>query len=118
MILWYLTQYYYYASCILVISISMVVWQTWEVQSNIRRLSDMAFYELPVQVFRKGMWMSLISSDLIPGDVIEVPERASMPCDAILLEGSAVVSEAMLTGESVPVIKAPLPSLDERYNIE
>ena len=41
-----------------------------------------------------------------------------MPCDAILLEGAAVVSEAMLTGESVPVIKAPLPDSDEIYNIE
>jgi len=35
-----------------------------------------------------------------------------MPCDAILLEGMAVMNESMLTGESVPVIKSDLPQSD------
>lgn len=35
-----------------------------------------------------------------------------MPCDAVILEGMAVTNEAMLTGESVPVIKNELPRSD------
>jgi cation-transporting ATPase 13A3/4/5 len=49
------------------------------------------------------------SSDLVPGDVIEIPENTAMPCDLILLTGQCIVNESMLTGESIPVIKNSLP---------
>ena len=49
------------------------------------------------------------SADLVPGDVIEIPENTAMPCDMILLTGSCIVNESMLTGESIPVIKNALP---------
>jgi cation-transporting ATPase 13A3/4/5 len=49
------------------------------------------------------------SSNLLPGDVIEVPNKTILPCDLILLSGVAIVNESMLTGESVPVIKNGMP---------
>ena len=49
------------------------------------------------------------SKELVPGDVMVVPEGTSLPCDLILLTGSAIVNEAMLTGESIPVLKASIP---------
>ena len=39
-----------------------------------------------------------------------------MPCDLILLNGSAVVNESMLTGESIPIIKSSLPYNDNFYS--
>ena len=51
------------------------------------------------------------STELVPGDVIIVPERANLPCDLILLTGSAIVNESMLTGESIPVMKSSLPTI-------
>ena len=60
---------------------------------------------------------TLQSGELVPGDIIEVPSYKKLPCDAILLSGLCVVNEAMLTGESVPVVKAELPRVDkEIYN--
>ena len=51
------------------------------------------------------------STDLVPGDVIMVPEGINLPCDLVLLTGSVIVNEAMLTGESVPVMKCSIPSV-------
>lgn len=42
----------------------------------------------------------VLSTDLVPGDVIVVPLRGMiMPCDAVLLSGTCIVNESMLTGK-------------------
>jgi P-type E1-E2 ATPase len=59
---------------------------------------------------------SLDSSHLVPGDVIEIPENCSIPCDLCLLTGSCIVNEAMLTGESIPVIKNSIPYTNDIFD--
>ena len=57
------------------------------------------------------------SSQLVPGDVVIVPNDCLMPCDFVLLNGQCIVNESMLTGESVPVIKsALLPDSQTTYD--
>ena len=51
------------------------------------------------------------SKALVPGDVIVVPEGLSLPCDLVLLTGTVIMNESMLTGESCPVIKSSLPNI-------
>ena len=49
------------------------------------------------------------SEHLVPGDVVVIPPQGCMmQCDAVLLQGNAIVNESMLTGESVPVTKTPI----------
>lgn len=48
--------------------------------------------------------------------MIEIPENTAMPCDLVLLTGSCIVNESMLTGESIPVIKNSLPFTNDLYN--
>ncbi|XP_032003642.2 probable cation-transporting ATPase 13A4 isoform X1 [Hylobates moloch] len=55
----------------------------------------------------------LESRVLVPGDLLILTgNKVLMPCDAVLIEGSCVVDEGMLTGESIPVTKTPLPKMD------
>jgi P-type E1-E2 ATPase len=58
------------------------------------------------------------SADLVPGDVIEIPENCSIPCDLCLLTGTCIVNEAMLTGESIPVIKNSIPYTNDIFDPE
>jgi cation-transporting P-type ATPase 13A2 len=54
-----------------------------------------------------------MSSDLVPGDILEISSHGGgMYCDAVLLEGQAIMNESMLTGESVPITKTAAPRED------
>ncbi|KAJ1950299.1 hypothetical protein FBU59_000746, partial [Linderina macrospora] len=108
-VLWCFDNYYYYATCILVISISGILETLIETKRNTRKIKEMAHFSCPVRILRDGLWRDGIAEDLLPGDVFEVvPSMHTLPCDAVLLEGDCIVNESMLTGESVPVAKTPV----------
>jgi cation-transporting ATPase 13A3/4/5 len=49
---------------------------------------------------------------------VEIPENKTIPCDIILLSGQCIVNEAMLTGESIPVIKNAIPMTQDIYDLK
>ena len=75
----------------------------------------MAHYVCDVDVKRKEDDLitkkKIESLDLVPGDVIKIPEGTVLPCDLILISGTCIVNESMLTGESVPVFKNSIPEV-------
>lgn len=111
-----------YAYCILFISVAGVTENLYETISNINSIRKLAHYSCQVRVNRRESLdsrpelKSVSSDDLVPGDVIVVPDNCLMPCDMILLTGSCIVNESMLTGESVPVIKNCLLPTTEVYD--
>jgi len=109
-ILWSLDEYYYYATCILVISAVSVASTIISTKETMRRLREMAKFVCDVRVLRSGFWRYIPSSDLVPGDIYEAsdPSLTIFPCDSVLLAGDCIVNESMLTGESVPVSKNPV----------
>lgn len=58
-------------------------------------------------VERDGRWLALPVESLMPGDVFRVRPGESIPVDGEVIEGESSVDEAMLTGESMPVLKVP-----------
>ncbi|KAF1419011.1 Cation-transporting ATPase 13A2, partial [Spheniscus humboldti] len=139
-VLWVCDTYYYYAACIFLISTISLGLSLYETRKQSATLQNMAKISVGVRVRRpsggerdardeQGLQarscsclstaalfffpeeMVVSSADLVPGDCISLPADGMLvPCDAVLLTGECMVNESMLTGESVPVMKTPLPA--------
>ena len=56
-------------------------------------------------VWRDGEKTSVLTSELVPGDIIELSTGARVPADVRLISVSGLkVDQSMLTGESEPVV--------------
>ncbi|NXD01666.1 AT132 ATPase, partial [Certhia familiaris] len=112
MVLWVCDAYYYYAACIFLISTFSLGLSLYETRKQSCTLRNMARMSLHVRVRQpSGEELLVSSAELVPGDCIRVPAAGSLlPCDAALLTGECMVNESLLTGESVPVMKTPLPA--------
>uniref|UniRef100_A0AAV2JVL0 Cation-transporting ATPase n=1 Tax=Knipowitschia caucasica TaxID=637954 RepID=A0AAV2JVL0_KNICA len=113
-ILWSAEDYYYYATAIVFMSVISIATSLYTIKRQYVMLRDMVAAHSVVRVSRcrgdKEVEQAM-STELVPGDVIVVPANGMiMPCDAALVQGTCIVNESMLTGESVPVTKTSVPS--------
>ena len=112
-LLWLLDEYWNYALLTLAL---LVLLEAQMVNRRIRDLRELRNIKPPIvnlQVKRDGKWIASDSSRVVPGDLVMLevgtsPDGTPIPCDLLLLKGAALVNEAMLTGESVPVLKEPI----------
>ncbi|XP_068612938.1 polyamine-transporting ATPase 13A3-like [Brachionichthys hirsutus] len=113
-ILWTVDEYYYYAMAIVVMSVISIATSLYTVKKQYVMLRDMvsAHSIVRVSVCRANNDIEeILSTDLVPGDLLVIPSSGTiMPCDAVLVSGTCIVNESMLTGESVPVTKTDLPN--------
>ena len=57
---------------------------------------------LEPSVFIPSDFSDLADHELVPGDVISIPANGCvMTCDAVLVAGTCIVNESMLTGRSI-----------------
>uniref|UniRef100_A0A8C1XYX6 ATPase 13A3 n=1 Tax=Cyprinus carpio TaxID=7962 RepID=A0A8C1XYX6_CYPCA len=113
-ILWCTDEYYYYAMAIVIMSVISIATSLYTIKKQYVMLHDMVATHSTVRVtvYRgENETEEALSTDLVPGDVIVIPSNGTvMPCDAVLVCGTCIVNESMLTGESVPVTKTDLPN--------
>src|ERR1700722_17868597 len=57
---------------------------------------------LNASVRRDGAWATLPAAELVPGDTVKLSLGAVVAADVRLTEGSVLLDQSMLTGESVP----------------
>ncbi|XP_032579868.1 probable cation-transporting ATPase 13A3 isoform X2 [Drosophila sechellia] len=111
-ILWFTYDYYYYACVILLMSIFGITVSVLQTKKNQDLLQKTVYNTGNAWVVdHKGLSKELPTRAIVPGDIIEIPSSGcTLHCDAILISGNCILDESMLTGESVPVTKTPLPS--------
>jgi len=125
--LWLLDEYWTFTMWNIVTVIMLESSTVWQRSRTQAMLGGMAPAPTIVHVFRCGKWDTVISHDILPGDIISItpkrnaatspaaPNNAAediIPCDCLLLRGSAVINEASLTGESVPQMKEAVGAAD------
>ncbi|OMJ82558.1 hypothetical protein SteCoe_16723 [Stentor coeruleus] len=115
-ILWCTEEYYWYAIAIFFIMCITLTVNIIFVQSNLRKIKELATFITNINVLRNGNIETISSYDLVPGDIVIITDNLTFPCDLILLSGFCLVNETMLTGESQPVMKEALPEINNVYN--
>src|SRR3989338_7859072 len=69
----------------------------------IRRLMDLK--PAMARVIRNGIEMEISAEQVMVGEILIIKPGEKIPTDGIVIEGSSLVNESMLTGESMPVEK-------------
>jgi len=106
--LWMLDEYWYYSLFTLFMLVAFESTVVWQRQRTLSEFRGMSIKPYDIYVYRTNKWIEIQSDKLLPGDLVSVgrtKEDSGVACDMILVEGSAIVNEAMLSGESTPVLK-------------
>ncbi|QFZ26932.1 putative manganese-transporting ATPase [Clavispora lusitaniae] len=106
--LWCMDEQWYYSLFSLFMLVSFEMTTVFQRRTTMGEFQSMGIKPYDVYVYRDKKWVQLQTDQLLPGDVISVTrtnEESALPCDLLLLDGTAIVNEAMLSGESTPLLK-------------
>ncbi|KAH9131452.1 hypothetical protein LEN26_007694 [Aphanomyces euteiches] len=112
-------EYMYYSLLTLAMLVIFECTVVKQRQRNMELLRQMRRPPIRLYVYRAKKWQQMSCRSLVPGDICSIgrPKRVLrsddvseqvVPCDLLLLQGSCVVNEAMLSGESIPLRKEAL----------
>jgi Ca2+-transporting ATPase len=89
---------------IVVLNALFGIYQEAKAEESIAALKKMSVAK--VRVLRDGIEQEITSNLIVPGDICIVEEGVKIPADAVIVESiNLEINEAVLTGESLPVIK-------------
>ncbi|KAG0676255.1 hypothetical protein C6P40_001277 [Pichia californica] len=115
--LWLMDEMWYLSIFSLFMLFSFEASSVYQRKSTMTEFQSMGIKPYDIWVYRDKKWIEIKTDQLLPADVVSVVrtphEDLSIPCDMLLLQGSCIVNEAMLSGESTPLLKE---SIENREN--
>ncbi|XP_078437712.1 phosphate deficiency response 2 [Wolffia australiana] len=123
--LWCMDEYWYYSLFTLFM---LFMFESTMAKSRLKTLTELRRVNMDSQtlmVYRCGKWVRVPGTDLLPGDVVSIGrgsgqggDEKTVPADMLILAGSAIVNEAILTGESTPQWKVSIMgrTLGEKFS--
>lgn len=106
--LWFMDELWYYSLFTLFMLVTFESTVVWQRQKTMMEFRGMGIQAFAINAYRSGKWHEVQTDQLLPGDLVSVvrtKEDSGLPCDLLLLNGSAILNEAMLSGESTPLLK-------------
>jgi cation-transporting ATPase 13A1 len=119
--LWCMDDYLWYSLFTLFMLVMFECTVVWQRVRTLTEFRTMSVAPYPIKVFRNQAWETVQSDKLFPGDVVSVvPQQTetSVPADILLINGGAIVNEAMLSGESTPLLKESIQLLDPSEKLD
>ena len=119
--LWLLDDYWYYSLFTLLMLVGFESTVVWQRQRTLTEFRGMSIKPYDIWVYRQKAWEQITSDKLLPGDLVSVgrtKEDSGVACDLLLVEGSAIVNEAMLSGESTPLLKDSVQLRPENASLD
>ncbi|PVU93170.1 hypothetical protein BB559_003426 [Furculomyces boomerangus] len=110
MCLWVWFYFSYYKMGLVQMSVIIIsaIFKAFMRVTSEKRVKLLAEQQDTCLVRRDGVWSSLSTKELVPGDVISIKSGMQLTCDCAVVSGEVVVDESSLTGEAMPVRKLPL----------
>ncbi|OBA22885.1 P-type ATPase [Metschnikowia bicuspidata var. bicuspidata NRRL YB-4993] len=106
--LWLMDEQWYYSLFSLFMLVSFEMTTVFQRRTTMNEFQSMGIKPFTIYVYRDEEWIQVQTDQLLPGDIVSVTrtnDESAMPCDLLLLDGTAIVNEAMLSGESTPLLK-------------
>lgn len=139
-LLWAIDEYLQYTLFTLFSIALMESTTAFQRHRTMKQLKGLSPKSYSVFVKRQGSWTRVPTEELLPGDLISLRiveseeeqegtssqqgnqkpthQETIIPCDLLILSGSAIVNEATLTGESIPQMKDALAEKDTDRNLD
>ncbi|MEB7954580.1 cation-translocating P-type ATPase [Enterococcus faecalis] len=87
-----------------IVIISIEIIQEWKTDKTLNALKDLSAPH--IEVIRNGAQISILSEDIVPGDLIIIKEGCRIPADGYVIKANDLrINESSLTGESEAVWK-------------
>ncbi|KAJ7049439.1 hypothetical protein C8F01DRAFT_1069054 [Mycena amicta] len=119
--LWCLDEYWYYSIFTLFMLVMFECTVVWQRVRTLTEFRTMSVQPYPIQCYRDKKWQEIQTDKLLPGDVISLAPQQNeliVPADVLLVHGTCIVNEAMLSGESTPLLKESIQLLDAKDRID